>query len=295
MILLHKILGVDVGGTFVRIGTFKDGKLENPVKLSSSAIFSAPAGTVAGLTQALREYIGKEHFSAAGIGIPGTVSRSGAKVLNVPNIPGLNNIFLKDILSSALNIPIFVENDITMLATGDSCLLGLENGIIFGCYIGTGLGGTVLENGRLLRGKNALCEPGHISFYGLDRPCSCGKTGCAEAYIAGRALERLLAAKYPGQKISEIFTLMSQAELSEYVDILAHLLAASVQLIDPDVILMGGGVCSMKDFPRSALLARLTQLCMAPVPASSLNILYASPSDTSGILGAAAFAHRNLI
>lgn len=289
------ILGVDVGGTFVRMGTLKDGKVENPVKHSSAEIFSHPDGAAAGLAQALTEYAAGVQFDAVGVGIPGTVSRDGERVLNVPNIPGLNDTPLRDALTDALKAPVFVENDITMLTAGDSRRLDLDSGVVFGCYIGTGLGGSVLVDGKLLRGRSALCEPGHVPIYGLDRPCGCGKSGCAEAYVAGRALERLLAEKYPDGHISEIFDLMSEEELREYVDILAHLLAATMQLLDPDAVIMGGGVCAMSNFPRERLLDRLSELCMKPVPASTLNLLYPVASDVSGIYGAAVFAEGSLI
>lgn len=292
---MRNILGVDVGGTFVRIGTLKDGKVENPVKRSSAEIFSHPDGAAAGLAQALAEYAAGIQFDAVGVGIPGTVSRDGERVLNIPNIPGLNDTPLRDALTDALKAPVFVENDITMLTAGDSRRLDLDSGVVFGCYIGTGLGGSVLVDGKLLRGRSALCEPGHVPIYGLDRPCGCGKSGCAEAYVAGRALERLLAEKYPDGHISEIFDLMSEDELTEYVDILAHLLAAAMQLLDPDAVIMGGGVCAMSNFPRERLLDRLGELCMKPVPASTLNLLYPVASDVSGIYGAAVFAEGSLI
>ena len=101
------ILGVDVGGTFVRMGTLKDGKVENLVKRSSAEIFSAPGGAAAGLANALKEYAGDTQFAAVGVGIPGTVSRDGERVLNVPNIPGLNDTPLRDALTDALNCPVF--------------------------------------------------------------------------------------------------------------------------------------------------------------------------------------------
>ena len=113
------ILGVAVGGTFVRMGTLKDGKVENLVKRSSAESFSAPGGAAAGLASALKEYAGDTQFAAVGVGIPGTVSRDGERVLNVPNIPGLNDTPLRDALTDALNCPVFVENDITMLDGAD--------------------------------------------------------------------------------------------------------------------------------------------------------------------------------
>ena len=97
------------------------------------------------------------------------------------------------------------------------------------------------------------------------------------------------------EALEQTFSVMSDAELKEYVDILAHLLASAVQLLDPDAVIMGGGVCAMSAFPRELLLERLAQLCMAPVPASTLNLLYPVVSDASGVYGAAVFAQNSLI
>ena len=284
------MIGVDVGGTFVRLGALRGERVEALVKRPSAEIFSSPGGAAAGLAAAIAEYCGGEAPDAVGVGIPGTLSRDGAQVLNVPNIPGLNGLPLRDMLSSALGAPVFVENDITMLATGDSRRMGLERGVVFGCYIGTGLGGAVLIDGRLMRGRSGLCEPGHISIFGLDKACGCGKSGCAEAYVAGRALEELREARHPAVPIGEIFCAMSCSERERYVDILAHLLASAVQLLDPDAIIMGGGVCAMQGFPRRELLERLCELCMSPVPASTLNLLYPEPGDDAGVFGASVFA-----
>ena len=285
-----RTLGVDVGGTYVRMGTLENERVERLVKRPSAEIFNHPAGSAAGLAAALRDYAGGEAFDAVGVGIPGTVSRDGEQVLNVPNIPGLNGTRLRRTLSEALGAPVFVENDITMLLTGDARRLELQRGVVFGCYIGTGLGGAVLVDGKLLRGRSGLCEPGHLPVYGLDRPCGCGKTGCMEPYVAGRALERLQAERYPQTPIGVLFSALSEAELAEYTDILAHGLAAAIQLLDPDAVVMGGGVCAMEGFPRERLLARLGELCMKPVPAGTLNLLYPTPSDDAGVYGAAVFA-----
>lgn len=286
---MDSYIGIDVGGTFVRMGYLENGGVLDIIKLRSDEVFSRGAK---GLVAAAADYAANYAPRAVGVGVPGTVSRDGETVLNVPNVPPLCGFAMKAELSAALGTRVFVENDITMLLGGDIERLGLGAGLIFGCYIGTGLGGSVMQNGKLLRGCSGLCEPGHIPLYGLDRPCSCGKTGCAEQYVSGGALEKLRAEKYPDTDISELFGIMDDAEIFDYTDRLAHVLAAAVQLIDPDAVVMGGGVCAMRGFPRAALEARLKELCMKPVPANTLRLVYPPECEAPGVYGAAVYARR---
>lgn len=288
------VLGVDVGGTFLRMGLYGGGAVERPVKRLSAEVFGGEAGAAEGLARALRDYLAGERVEAVGVGVPGTLSRDGATVLNVPNIPALNGLPLRAALEGALGVPVFVENDITMLLTGDALRLGLTEGVVYGFYLGTGLGGAVLVDGELLRGRSGLCEPGHMPVYGLDRPCGCGKRGCAQAYVAGKALQELRDARWPELPIEKVFTAMSEGELADYVEILANVLVSAVQILDPEAVVMGGGVCAMEGFPREALLRRARELCMAPVPAGTLRLLYPPQDPFSGVYGAAVFAGRAL-
>ena len=289
-----KLLGVDVGGTFLRMGILTGETVERPVKRPSGEVFADPAGAAEGLARALLDYLDGEAVEAVGVGIPGTLSPDGGTVLNVPNLPALNGLPLRARLREALGVPVFVENDITMLLTGDAKRLGLGSGVVYGFYLGTGLGGAVLVDGKLLRGRSGLCEPGHVAVYGLDKPCGCGKRGCAQAYVAGKALEELREERWPEVPIEKLFTAMDAETLGRYTDILANALAAAVQLLDPEAVVMGGGVCAMEGFPREALLNKTRALCMTPVPADTLRLLYPAQDPFSGVYGAAVFAQQSL-
>ena len=291
------LIGVDLGATYMRIGRCEGG-LVCDLKVIPSSAYNMPDGAEH-LADNISEYCAglKRPPAAIGIGVPGTVSLRG-ELVRLPNLPYLNGTRLSAMIEERCHVPCFVENDVTMLLTGDSERMGLGKGVVFGLYIGSGLGGAVFSDGRLLRGRNGLCEPGHIPVFGRSEPCGCGKKGCAEAIVSGRALEALQAAKYPKTHISELFTVMTEAELDDFTSVLAHTLAAVTQLLDPDVIVIGGGVAAMKGFPRVALETQLKALCMRPIPANTLNIVYSADAEdkagSPGVFGAAVFAARKL-
>ncbi len=293
------VIGVDLGATFMRIGRC-DGGLVYDLKVIPASPFNMEGGAEL-LVDAIGEYCAasKRAPAAIGIGVPGTVNLRG-ELVRLPNLPALNGVRLAAMVEERCRTACFVENDVTMLLTGDSERMKLNKGVVFGLYIGSGLGGAVFSDGRLLRGRNGLCEPGHIPIFGRTEPCACGKKGCAEAIVSGRALEALQAAKHPKTHISELFTVMTEAELDDFTSVLAHVLAGTVQLLDPDVIVLGGGVAAMKGFPRAGVETRLRELCMRPIPATTLNVVYSADVEdkasagSPGVYGAAVFAARKL-
>jgi allose kinase len=293
-------VGVDVGGTNVRAACVTiDGRLENAVKISRREAFGDSGNeNPARLGAFLAEYIkgcGKD-VSAAGVGIPGTLDKSCRRIMNVPNISSLNNLPYADMLSDLTGIPVYLENDTVMLLTGDISSLSIRSdGLILGIYIGTGLGGTVFYKGRPLKGKNGLNEIGHIPLLGKNDKCSCGNTGCAENYISGRYLQRLREEKYPDVFIGDLFEAMSgSAELEEFIDTAGVIIASAVTLLDPDLVILGGGVVSMRGFPRCEIEASVRRHAMKPQPSEGLEIIYPPVSDYTGALGAGLYALQNI-
>lgn len=289
------IVGVDVGGTNIRAGRMRNYKIEALVKAPLKDVLSGDdqpqklAGFIA-------EYCRDIPVAAVAVGLPGTLDRDCRRVLNTPNIPGLKGAELKDIIRSHIKAPVFMENDAVMLLAGDIQRLELDRkGIYLGCYIGTGLGGAVYINGEVPKGANGISEIGHVPVFGKDELCSCGNRGCAENHVSGRYLQMLRSQKYPESHISELFTAIKGThEYYEYIEILSTVLASAVNLLDPDALILGGGVASMKDFPKNELFERVYSHVMKPVPAESLRILYSEESDDAGVFGAAVFAERRL-
>lgn len=290
-------VGVDVGGTHVRIGlTDENGRLLHLKKLPRQQAFpdSDPSLLADFISDHLRGAGIKA--SAVGIGIPGTLDRSRKILLKVPNVPCLDGLPFAEMLSDKLSLPVFTENDTVMLLTGDISRLSLDSsGLMAGIYIGTGLGSAVFLDGRPLMGKNGLNELGHLPIPGRREKCSCGNEGCAENYVSGRRLEALRREKYPETHISDMFTVLrGSPELEEYVDILGCVIASVYNLLDPDRVILSGGVPSMKDFPLRELTEAVKAHAMKPQPAGGVELIFAPDSGDSGVTGAAIFAGQSL-
>ena len=287
---MNYTIGVDVGGTNVRFGLLgPDRALTELRKYPRTEVL--PDADPAALGDALKNYIRETgaEVSAVGVGIPGTLSPDCRRTLKVSNIPALNDLDYAQLLEERCGVPVKLENDTVMLLNGDLHRLSLPpEGIILGVYIGTGLGSALFYNGKSLKGHNCLNELGHFPLPGKKERCTCGNIGCAENYVSGRWLQALRAEKFPDTHISDMFTaLQGTAEGAEYVETLACLLAGCVNLMDPEMLVIGGGLPAMKDYPRDALDAAMREKCMKPEPANSLRVVWSQDSDETGALGAA--------
>ena len=288
-------VGADVGGTHVRLGLLgPEGGLSLVTRLPRAEVM--PDEDPLRFGEVLRDYIAETGapVSAVGVGIPGTLSRDCRRVLNVPNIPALNGLPLADILSERAGMPVKLRNDTVMLLSGDMLRLGLpEEGLVLGVYVGTGLGSAVFLDGRPLPGRNGLNELGHFPIPGRREPCTCGGRGCAENLVSGRRLQALRGEKWPDTHISDLFPAMAGSpELAEFLDAAACLLAGAVNLLDPEALVIGGGVPAMRGFPREELARAVREKAMHPEPAEGLRIVWSPGGDETGVLGAARLAMR---
>ncbi len=286
-------VGADVGGTHVRLGLLTPaGELKSVQKRRREEVM--PDADPAAFGEVLRSYIAGtgERVEAVGVGIPGTLSRDCREVLKVPNIPALDSLPLAALLTERAGVPVKLENDTVMLLSGDIHQLRLPaRGLLLGVYIGTGLGSAVFCDGKPLKGRCGLNELGHFPLPGRREKCTCGNVGCAENLVSGRRLQALRAEKWPDVPIGKLFAAMEGSpELGDFVDTAACLLAGVVNLLDPEALVIGGGVPQMEGFPREALEAAIREKAMHPRPSEGLEILWSPAGDDTGVLGAARFA-----
>ena len=275
-------IGVDVGGTWLRLGAWDGTAVRGLERLP--AVRSARA-----LADALRGYIERSCPGGAesvALGIPGTLDRARRTVLNTPNLP-LGGVPLADELEQELGVPVILDNDVTMLLRGDIALLGRGvEGLTVGLYAGTGLGGAVFLDGRPLAGKHGICEPGHMPVPGRTERCTCGGTGCAENYVSGRRLMEIAAEL--GTGVGSLFTQYAEhTDVLRFLDDLAAVAAGIAVLLDPDLMILGGGVVCAPGFPRDKFAELIRAKCMHPVPGDSLDIVFSSEAPELGVLGAA--------
>jgi fructokinase len=236
-------IGVDLGGTKIEAIAL-DGERE---------IFRqrvpTPRGDYAATVSAVVSLVEKIGEGTVGIGIPGALSRVTGLVKNA-NSTWLNGKPLKQDLEKALGREVRLENDANCFALSEA-VDGAGKGarVVFGVILGTGVGGGIVVDGKVLTGANAIAgEWGHNPLplpTAADLPlpaCYCGRAGCIETYLSGPGLsrdhaqatdERLEAAQIAAQR---------PERMEVYAERLARALASVVNLLDPDVIVLGGGL-----------------------------------------------------
>jgi len=279
-------IGVDLGGTKIEALALDPAGREVFRKrvLTPRGDYSATINAVVAMVKEIGA-------GTVGVGIPGALSRMTGLVKNA-NSTWLIGRPLKQDLERALGREVRIENDANCFALSEA-IDGAGKGArsVFGVILGTGVGGGIVVDGEVLLGRNAIAgEWGHnpLPLPGeADLPlpkCYCGRSGCIETYLSGPALERDHE-RLTGEKRSakEIADLDGQA-LDRYLERLARALAGVINLIDPDVIVLGGG---MSNVPR--LYSEVPRLWTRHVFSDHVatRLLRNVHGDSSGVRGAA--------
>ncbi|MCY1713505.1 allose kinase [Caproiciproducens galactitolivorans] len=295
------VIGIDIGGTNFRIGMVsQDGSLQNFEKHSSSVLVTGNAVEILSkqIDMYLDTYRLRGQVAAISIGIPSLVSKDKKTIYSTPNLKGFDNLNLADPLKEYFQVPVFIDRDVNYLLQNDIKQLGLNpKSTILGFYVGTGLGNAVYIEGKFYTGKNGSAgELGHIPMYGITRTCSCGNIGCSEVLCSGKYLEELTRECFPGTSVRNVFKQhIDDPRLQKYVTDLAIPIATEVNILDPDTIILAGGVIFMAGFPKELLLKALYERLRKPYPAQNLDIRFSKHTQQSGVLGSADFAWRQLL
>jgi glucokinase len=273
-------LGVDIGGTKIAAGLVSCG---STLELLHSQF--VPTRAQDGLATSLAQLwsaidaVRDARVEAIGICAPGPLNPKTGVVLNPPNLPGWRDVPLAAIVADRYGLPCRIENDANAAGLAEAHY-GAAKGFSSVLYatISTGIGTGIILNGRIYHGKNgAAGEGGHVTIDYRGKRCRCGVPGCIEAIASGKALADT------GRNPSTL----SDAELDELTEALAAWLGSCVSLLDPEIIVIGGGLANIGD----PLFSRLRRA----VPARTINqfaaetpIVPALLAANVGILGAAA-------
>ncbi len=299
------IIGLDVGGTFIKGLVLKDGKaiFEHNVPTRGGEEL---AGCIDGLVEILASGSGITFSMIDGVGVccPGVISDAG-EVVKAANL-GLEHYPLKQLLQDMLGLPVKVCNDANAAALGEARFgAGADNSILV--TLGTGVGGGVVIDGKLFEGnKKAGAELGHMVIERGGVRCTCGRYGCFEAYCSARALTLSTkeAMKYDtasemwknytydtadGKTAFEYMDTDDSARrvVDKYLKYLACGLANLANIFRPEVILIGGGVAAQG----TRLTKPLQSLVDAEIFAADyapVEIRCASLGNRAGAYGAAA-------
>jgi allose kinase len=167
-------------------------------------------------------------------------------------------------------------------------------GFTLGFYVGTGLGNAIAYNGELVTGRHGVAaELGHIPVLGRNELCGCGNCGCIEIYASGKRLASIRERKHSDMAIGEMLTLhFGDPEIREFIDNLGAALATEINILDPETVILGGGVILQEGFPRKALEQAIRKYTRKPYPEKDLSFIYSRESQENGVIGAAIFARK---
>ena len=240
-------IGIDLGGTKIEALAL-DGAGREVFRKRIPTPRGDYAATIAAVSSLVKE-IGE---GSVGVGIPGAASQVTGLVKNA-NSTWLIGKPLKEDLENALRRPVRLENDANCFALSEAVDgAGKGASVVFGVILGTGVGGGIVVDGKVLVGANAIAgEWGHNPLpapTAADLPhpaCYCGRTGCIETYLSGPGLSRDHESR-TGRRLSaeEIVSLGDQS-LERYEERLARALASVINVLDPDVIVLGGGMSNV--------------------------------------------------
>ena len=239
-------------------------------------------------------------ISAVGIGAGGPLDAARGVLIAPPHLPGWVNVPLTQLAEEALGIPAALENDATAAAAGEH-RFGAGAGTRHMIYltISTGVGGGIVIDGRLYRGAGGNGgELGHVTVDCDGRPCrGCGRRGCLEAYVSGTSIaERAREAGMDGAVAADVAAAaktgdpVASAIWDETVDALACGLTSVVNLFEPELVVLGGGVVSGTG---EQLLGPVRTRVLAdsmPPAAAVVQIVEAALGERVGVVGAAAIA-----
>lgn len=288
-------IGIDLGGTKIEIAALApDGTERLRRRVPTPPGYAATLEAIAGLVRAAEAALGVT--CTVGIGIPGTISPATGLVKNANSIALNGHRFDADI-AARLGRPVRVENDANCFALSEaSDGAGAGHAMVFGLILGTGVGGGIVLNGGLHRGPHRIAaEWGHnpLPWPRLDElpgpRCWCGQWGCLERFVCGPALAE--AADGPGAHDASSLPARAAAgetrarrALDLHADRLARGLAAVIGLLDPDAIVLGGGLSNMDQLYTvlPGLIARHVFSDVVRTP-----ILRNRHGDSSGVRGAA--------
>lgn len=285
-------IGADLGGTGIKAALVD---AQGVIAARSKAATPAVEGAE-GILRALKDVIRRllaEGAEVRGIGV-GSAGRidaaEGVVRYATDNLPGWTGMRLAEEIAAEFALPAAIENDANAAAVGEGWC-GAAAG--FSGYamltLGTGVGGAVIHRGEPVVGsQGAAGEFGHAVLYPGGLPCSCGQRGCAEQYLSGTALSRRAAAAAAGwdsRRLLEAYAAghpLAAGAVEQYLDDLSFVVHNIQSFLDPEAIIIGGGVAESHPVWWEAWLGRLA--AGSPL---SITVLPARLGNEAGMLGAA--------
>jgi glucokinase len=309
------VVGIDIGGTKIAAGLVdREGNVTTTSRTPMVAHGTATEG-LAAVESAIQSVLNRTNSNQVvrGIGIccPGPLDPNTGVIINPPNLPCWRNFPLAESIRNLYRVPVQVENDANAAALAEvkwGAARGYRN--VFYLCIGTGIGTGIVSDGDIYHGRTgAAGEGGHMGIDANGPRCSCGKRGCIEVLASGPAIARRAREKLAKGSSARLLELaagnldsltshmvgkaategdpVAQSVIGETLDTLAYWLGNIIDLLEPDVIVMGGGVSSTLAPYLSDLRRRWEGACVNPWP-DQIPLVLARYGEDAGVAGAAA-------
>lgn len=304
-------IGVDVGGTNIKIALVKDGVIGYSNTIPTRAEMGYEY-TINNMKQAIADLMketktDKSQIEGIGFGFPGQIDYKNGIVRNAPNIPGWVEVPIAQTIEKEFGIPTRVDNDVRCAALGE-----LKYGAGMGCEnlvcitVGTGIGSGLIVNSKLVRGaSNAAGEIGHIKLQMQGGPiCGCGDTGCFEAFASAPAIVVMAEDYIKGGKSTK-YRELSGGEITSFIvaeaakqgdgvakriftiigEYLGIGLSSVVNLLNPERIIIGGGVAEAGDLLFDPIRETIKKRTLA-ISGSAVEVVKAQLGNSAGVIGA---------
>lgn len=311
-------LGIDLGGTNIKAGVVDDsGTAVSHVSIETQAGLGPKVGLdnleKAGRMAVQAAGLKMDEIAAVGLGSPGTMDLKTGYLIEPTNFEGWDYLPIRDLLAERFQRPTSLQNDANAAAYGEfwaGAGRGCESLVLF--TLGTGVGGGVIEHGRIIEGRHSAgSECGHIiiDFNETARMCPCGQRGHLEAYASATALvkrakegiqsgvQTSLAELHEAEKLTaksiDDAAEKGDAFAAKLMDDTAFYLAVGavslMNVIDPDMILFAGGMVAAGERFLKKIQADVKRLAF-PVPGEKCQIRFAQLGNDAGFIGAAGWA-----
>ena len=306
-------VGIDVGGTGIQVGIIGEDKsilAEGSIPTRTDIPFEEQVQHIVSCVTetAASAGIPVDQIESVGAGIPGIANADG-DVIKCTNM-GWYHVPFRRVFQKYLNVPVLIDNDANVAALAES-VAGVSAGTSSSVFItiGTGIGSGIIINGRIWNGFHGIGgELGHVTLCLDGEPCTCGNRGCLERYCSATALIRMAreaVAAHPDSQILaeaggkfekiEAKSLIDAARKGDpaatevytrYISYLSQAIASVINLLDPEVIVIGGGVSKAGSFLMDAICREYPKYVIyndQPMPQIKIAVLGAK----AGIIGAA--------
>jgi glucokinase len=316
------MIGIDLGGTNIKSAIFNTEFQAVHERSDQTEAAKGPAHVLNKIKEIIQEMMSHEGINQAsikcmGMGIPGLLNPDEGLSIFSPNFPEWENIHVVNEMKSHFNFPIFIDNDVRVNLYGEwlyGAGFGYKNLVLI--TLGTGLGSGIVSDGKVIYGTSSSAgEIGHMNMYREGRPCRCGSSGCLGRYVSAIGMVRTFTEKLEegrasiiqnwvgadrtritAQMISEAYDqedLLAIEVMNETGKILGFGLSNVINLLNPEVIIVGGGMSAAGDRLLNSVRDTIGNHALK-LSSQACKIEQAKLGGRAGMIGAAVYANSKM-